>query len=141
MLLTYPNDPNDLLLSGELVGGENLAGNAVLVDSPLGKGHVVLFANRPFWRNEPHGNYFLWFNAMLNWDHLERGEISNSSYDRYDRYVRYDGSEERAIAGQLSFHERSWPPPVRSRDLSYRSVLVVPVVRHPTITLSLASNY
>jgi hypothetical protein len=73
VLLTYPNDPNDLLLSGELVGGENLAGNAVLVDSPLGKGHVVLFANRPFWRNEPHGNYFLWFNAMLNWDHLNAG--------------------------------------------------------------------
>ena len=64
---------NDLLLSGELVGGENIAGNAVLVDSPLGKGHVVLFANRPFWRNEPHGNYFLWFNAMLNWDHLNAG--------------------------------------------------------------------
>ena len=73
VLLTYPNDPNDLLLSGELVGGDNLTGNAVLVDSPLGKGHVVLFANRPFWRNEPHGNYFLWFNAMLNWDHLNAG--------------------------------------------------------------------
>ncbi len=28
---------------------------------------------RPFWRNEPHGNYFLWFNAMLNWDHLSAG--------------------------------------------------------------------
>jgi hypothetical protein len=73
VLLSYPSDANDLLLSGELVGGENLAGNAVLVDSPLGKGHMVLFANRPFWRNEPHGNYFLWFNAILNWDHLSAG--------------------------------------------------------------------
>jgi len=73
VLLSYPSDPNDLLLSGELVGGENLAGNAVLVDAPLGKGHMVLFANRPFWRNEPHGNYFLWFNAILNWDHLSAG--------------------------------------------------------------------
>ncbi|MFI5178567.1 MAG: hypothetical protein ACHQO8_08390, partial [Vicinamibacterales bacterium] len=73
VLLSYPTDANDLLLSGELVGGENLAGNAVLVDSPLGKGHLVLFANRPFWRNEPHGNYFLWFNTILNWDHLNAG--------------------------------------------------------------------
>jgi hypothetical protein len=32
---------------------------------------MVLFANRPFWRNEPHGNYFLWFNAMLNWNDLK----------------------------------------------------------------------
>ena len=71
VLLSYPNDPADLLLSGELVGGENLTGNAVLVDAPLGQGHLVLFANRPFWRNEPHGNYFLWFNAMLNWNDLK----------------------------------------------------------------------
>jgi len=73
VLLSFPNDAADLLLSGELVGGENITGNAVLIDAPFGKGHVVLFANRPFWRNEPHGNYFLWFNAMLNWNDLGAG--------------------------------------------------------------------
>jgi hypothetical protein len=73
VLLSYPDDPEDLLLSGELVGGENLTGTAVLIDASLGDGHVVLFANRPFWRNEPHGNYFLWFNAMLNWNDLAAG--------------------------------------------------------------------
>jgi hypothetical protein len=73
VLLSFPNDANDLLLSGELVGGENMTGNAALVDAPLGKGHIVLFAMRPFWRNEPHGNYFLWFNAMLNWNDLGAG--------------------------------------------------------------------
>ena len=70
VLLSYPNDAKDLLLSGELVGGENLTGKAVLVDAPLGKGHLVMFASRPFWRNEPHGNYMLWFNAMMNWNDL-----------------------------------------------------------------------
>jgi hypothetical protein len=74
VLLAFPDDPNDLLLSGELVGGEHLANHAVLVDSTLGKGHVVLFASRPFWRNEPHGNYFLWFNAILNWNDLGAGK-------------------------------------------------------------------
>jgi hypothetical protein len=73
VLLSYPTDPTDLLLSGELVGGEALAGNVALVDAPLGSGHVVLFGNRPFWRNEPHGNYFLWFNTMLNWNDLGAG--------------------------------------------------------------------
>jgi hypothetical protein len=73
VLLSFPNDPNDLLLSGMLVGGENLAGNVALADTVFGQGHVVLFANRPFWRNEPHGNYFLWFNAMLNWNDLGAG--------------------------------------------------------------------
>lgn len=71
VLLSYPTDAKDLLLSGELVGGENLVGKAVLIDAPVGKGHAVFFANRPFWRNEPHGNYMLWFNAMLNWNDLK----------------------------------------------------------------------
>jgi hypothetical protein len=70
VILSYPTDPNDLLLSGELVGGENLAGRPVVVDSEVGKGHAVQFANRPFWRFQTQGNFFLVFNAMLNWDHL-----------------------------------------------------------------------
>jgi hypothetical protein len=70
VIVSYPTDPNDLLLSGELVGGENLAGRPVVVDSEVGKGHAVQFANRPFWRFQTQGNFFLVFNTMLNWDHL-----------------------------------------------------------------------
>ncbi len=55
VLLSYPADANDLLLSGALVGGEALAGRPALVDVTLGKGHVVLFGVRPFWRNETSG--------------------------------------------------------------------------------------
>ena len=47
VLLSFPSDPNDMLLSGVLVGGEAIAGRAVVVDAPVGKGHVVMFANRP----------------------------------------------------------------------------------------------
>jgi hypothetical protein len=73
VLLSYPNDPNDLLLSGALVGGESLAGRPALVDVPLGKGHVVLFGIRPFWRYETQGSFFLAFNAILNWNDLNAG--------------------------------------------------------------------
>jgi hypothetical protein len=73
VLLSFPNDPNDLLLSGLLVGGESLAGRAVAIDAPVGKGHVIMFANRPFWRWQTQGNFFLGFNAILNWDHLDAG--------------------------------------------------------------------
>jgi hypothetical protein len=73
VLLSYPTDVNDLLLSGELVGGENLAGHPILIDQQIGKGHVLLFGVRPFWRYETSGNYFLVFNAMLNWDNLGAG--------------------------------------------------------------------
>lgn len=74
VLLSFPTDPNDMLLSGVLVGGEALAGRAVAVDAPVGKGHVVMFANRPFWRWQTQGNFFLGFNAILNWNDLDAGK-------------------------------------------------------------------
>jgi hypothetical protein len=73
VLLQFPSDPNDLLLSGVLVGGESLAGRAVAIDAPIGKGHVIMFANRPYWRWQTQGNFFLGFNAILNWNDLDAG--------------------------------------------------------------------
>ena len=70
VILKYPSDGNDILLSGGLVGGEALVNRPVVVDSPLGSGHVVIFTNRPFWRFQTHGNFFLAFNAILNWNDL-----------------------------------------------------------------------
>jgi hypothetical protein len=64
---------SDLLVSGMLAGGSELANQAAVVDVPRGKGHVLLFANNPMWRNETQGSYFLLFNAMLNFDHLGVG--------------------------------------------------------------------
>jgi hypothetical protein len=73
VLLSFPADPADMLLSGGLVGGEAMAGRPVAVDAPVGQGHVVLFANRPFWRWQTHGNYFMVFNALLHWNDLGTG--------------------------------------------------------------------
>jgi hypothetical protein len=44
------------------------------VDAPVGKGHVVLFAIRPFWRWQTHGTYPLGFNAIMNWNDLDAGK-------------------------------------------------------------------
>jgi hypothetical protein len=76
VLLSFPSDPNDMLLSGVLVGGEALSGRAVAIDAPIGKGHVVMFANRPYWRWQTQGNFFLGFNAMLNWNDLDAGRTA-----------------------------------------------------------------
>jgi hypothetical protein len=73
VILRFPTDPNDMLLSGGLVGQQALAGRALVVDAPLGKGHVVMFANRPYWRWQTHGSFNLGFNAILNWNHLDAG--------------------------------------------------------------------
>ena len=66
------SDQRDLLASG-LLDGSDVAQRPVVIDVPLGKGHVVLFANNPMYRGETIGSYFLVFNALLNFDHLDAG--------------------------------------------------------------------
>ncbi len=63
----------ELLVSGMLGGGEDLAGKAAIVDIPVGKGHIVMFANNPMWRHQTHGSFALLFNAILNFDSLGIG--------------------------------------------------------------------
>ena len=63
----------DLLMSGMLEGGGALAGRPAVVDVPVGQGHVVLFASRPFWRWLTHGSHALVFNTMLHWNDLRVG--------------------------------------------------------------------
>jgi hypothetical protein len=53
-----------------LAGGSELAGKAAVVDAPLGKGHILMFAINPFWRMETSGSYMLLLNAALNFEHL-----------------------------------------------------------------------
>ncbi len=74
VVVEFPANANDMLLSGTLAGGEALANRALAVDVPMGKGHIVMFALRPFWRWQTQGTYFLAFNAILNWDHLDAGK-------------------------------------------------------------------
>jgi hypothetical protein len=70
-------DENDLFISGMLSGASELAGKPAVIDAPHGKGHVLLFANNPMWRSETHGSYFLLFNAMLNFAHLDAGRATS----------------------------------------------------------------
>jgi hypothetical protein len=66
-------DAKDLLVSGLLDGGAEIAQRPAVIDVPIGSGHVVLFSNNPIWRGETKGSYFLVFNAILNFDNLNAG--------------------------------------------------------------------
>jgi hypothetical protein len=68
----------DLLLSGMITGANEIAEKPAVVDVPHGKGHVVLFANNPMWRAETMGSYFLIFNSILNFDHLNAGSAPSA---------------------------------------------------------------
>jgi hypothetical protein len=73
VVLAFPSSPDEMLLSGVLVGGQALANRAQVVDIPVGRGHVVSFAIRPFWRWQTQGTFFLGFNTILNWNDLDAG--------------------------------------------------------------------
>ena len=71
IVLNFARNAADLLISGGLAAGEELAGSPALADVTLGKGHVVLFSFNPTWRSQTHGSYFFIFNALLNWKNLD----------------------------------------------------------------------
>jgi hypothetical protein len=72
VILRYA-DSRELLVSGLVENGGEIAQHAAVVDVPLDKGHVVAFSNNPIWRGETEGSYFLVFNALLNFDRLDAG--------------------------------------------------------------------
>ena len=72
VILRY-GDARDLLVSGLLDGGGELAQHAAVVDVPTERGHVIMFSINPVWRGETQGSYFFVFNAILNFDNLNVG--------------------------------------------------------------------
>jgi hypothetical protein len=62
-IATYTSDTP--LLSGWLLGGAKLSGNAALVDVRRGAGHVVLFGFRPQYRGQSMATFPLLWNALL----------------------------------------------------------------------------
>ncbi len=74
VVMQFPANPDEMLLSGTLAGGEVLSNRAQLIDEPLGQGHIVMFAIRPFWRWQTQGTFMLGFNAILNWNDLDAGK-------------------------------------------------------------------
>jgi len=66
-------DSKDLLISGLVEGGDEIAQHPAVVDVPTGNGHVVLFSINPVYRGETRGTYSLVLNTILNFDSLNAG--------------------------------------------------------------------
>jgi hypothetical protein len=66
-------DNKELLISGLVEGGDEIAQHPAVVDVPSGSGHVVLFSINPVYRGETRGTYSLVLNTILNFDSLNAG--------------------------------------------------------------------
>ena len=66
-------DNKELLISGLVEGGDEIAQHPAVIDVPSGIGHVVLFSINPVYRGETRGTYSLVLNTILNFDNLNAG--------------------------------------------------------------------
>jgi hypothetical protein len=69
ILLRFAQE-SSLLLSGMLAGGRELAGKPAIVDLPSGKGHYLLFAINPMWREATQGSFMFLLNAAMHFENL-----------------------------------------------------------------------
>lgn len=60
-------------MSGWLLGDQLLQGHSALVNAPLGKGHVVMFAFRPQYRGQSYRTFKLLFNALYYFGAVTQG--------------------------------------------------------------------
>ena len=72
VILRYA-DNKELLVSGLLEGGDEIAQHPAVLDVPTGQGHVILFSINPVYRGETRGTYSLVLNTILNFDNLNAG--------------------------------------------------------------------
>jgi Zinc carboxypeptidase len=62
-----------ILVSGQVWGEANLKGRPAILDSPVGKGHVVTFNFNPLHRDMNRGDQRMLWNAIINWEAIVEG--------------------------------------------------------------------
>jgi Zinc carboxypeptidase len=56
------------VLSGLMRGANEIRNRPAIVDAPLGRGRVLVFATNPCYRWQNHGEFGMLFNAVLHWN-------------------------------------------------------------------------
>jgi hypothetical protein len=60
----------DLVLSGFVKTPDSLDGKPAILDLPVGKGRVILYATNPLHRYLTHADFRYVYNLILNWNDL-----------------------------------------------------------------------
>jgi hypothetical protein len=69
VLMKYPGSEKSVL-SGLFKGVGEIRDRPAIIDLPVGKGQIVLFAGNPCYRFQNHGEFGMLFNSILHWNDL-----------------------------------------------------------------------
>ena len=64
VIARYPDDPDQVLLSGWVLHPERVAGRAAILEVRQGQGRTILFGLRPQYRGQSLATYPLFFNSL-----------------------------------------------------------------------------
>ncbi len=81
VVLRFPGGDASVL-SGHMRGADQLRNRPALVDAPVGKGRVLMYAMNPIYRWQTFGEHGLVFNGLLFWNDLERPSAPTASTPR-----------------------------------------------------------
>lgn len=70
VLMRYPGGAQSVL-SGLMRGADEIRNRPAIVDVPVGRGRVVLYATNPIYRWQNHGEFNMVFNALLNFNDVK----------------------------------------------------------------------
>ncbi|MDY6821636.1 MAG: hypothetical protein SVN78_08455, partial [Deferribacterota bacterium] len=66
VLATWPQNPDDILASGWILGEDLISGKSAILDVKYGEGDIIMTAFDAVHRGQPHVTFKLLFNAILN---------------------------------------------------------------------------
>lgn len=78
VLMRFPGGEGSVL-SGLMRGANEIRNRPAVVDVPVGKGRVVLFATNPCYRWQNLGEFTMLFNAVLHWNDVKASEKSTTT--------------------------------------------------------------
>jgi hypothetical protein len=73
VLMQFPGSDRSVL-SGLMRGTAEIRNRPAIVDVPVGKGRVILFATNPCYRWQNHGEFNMLFNAVMNYNDIKTME-------------------------------------------------------------------
>ena len=78
VLMSFPGGAKNVL-SGLMTAPDEIKGRPAIVNEPVGRGRVLMFATNPVYRWQNFGEFRMLYNALFSYDHLDLGAPADTA--------------------------------------------------------------